>query len=353
MRGLFFLLFIAFCLYLFVNVEPHQIERIIKEQPLSGQIFTEREEAEDKVFTQADIQKNEQVENISTYMGEGTDVIIDSFGEPDRKDLSAFDYEWWIYNSNFNNYIQIGIIDNRVVTIFSTGSESNNGAMEIGENYDTLNEKFDFSDSVTVEHEEGSYQFIIKSEESTMRPLIKLEDFYVQLYFDDIDKTLSSVRYLDSETLIKQRPYELVYRGPLLEAKELSQEELERVEAGNAQQILDFTNIIRERFNLSAVEWDQDVAEVAFFHSKDMRDSDYFSHTSPTRGSLTDRLMEGDVPFRLAGENIAAKYVDGIAATEGWLNSEGHRNTLLNSQFTHLGVGVSENYYTQNFIQIW
>lgn len=55
--------------------------------------------------------------------------------------------------------------------------------------------------------------------------------------------------------------------------------------------------------------------------------------------------------FQQAGENIAYNYVDGPAAVEGWLNSEGHRKALLNEDYTHLGVGVDHKYYTQNFIK--
>ena len=44
--------------------------------------------------------------------------------------------------------------------------------------------------------------------------------------------------------------------------------------------------------------------------------------------------------YQLAGENIAAQYMDGPSAVEGWLNSEGHRESLLESKFTHIGVGV-------------
>ncbi|MBR8644979.1 hypothetical protein KEH51_13740 [[Brevibacterium] frigoritolerans] len=36
---------------------------------------------------------------------------------------------------------------------------------------------------------------------------------------------------------------------------------------------------------------------------------------------------------------------------EGWLNSKGHRDAMLNEEFTGLGVGVYKNYYTQNFIK--
>lgn len=86
-------------------------------------------------------------------------------------------------------------------------------------------------------------------------------------------------------------------------------------------------------------------------HSNDMKENEYFSHESPTNGSLADRLKAEDVAYQMAGENIAAQYIDGIAAMEGWLNSKGHRDTLLNPDFTRLGVGVNEVYYTQNFIR--
>jgi uncharacterized protein YkwD len=62
-------------------------------------------------------------------------------------------------------------------------------------------------------------------------------------------------------------------------------------------------------------------------------------------------LTAANVPFQMAGENIAAHYVDGPAVVEGWLNSKGHRESLLSGDFTHLGVGVYQKYYTQNFIR--
>jgi uncharacterized protein YkwD len=353
-RGLFFLLFIAFCLYLFINVEPHQIESLLlNEETKNGQISPEIKQSQEQPVIQSEIQVSEDMDGIAAFIGKDSQELMDTYGDPSRKDLSSFDYEWWIYNNNLENYMQFGVKDGKIVTAFSTGPESNHSLFEIGQSYESLNETFNFAESVTVVHEEGSYRFQLKEDEIKTRPLVILDDLYIQLYFDDFEQTLSSVRYLDNETLIKQRPYELVYRGPLLEPSELSDEGWARVEEGNAKQIIDFTNIIRSRFGLSPVEWDEDTARVAYLHSKDMREENYFSHTSPTSGSLTDRLMEGNIAFRLAGENIAAKYVDGVAAVEGWLNSEGHRNTLLNDKFTHLGVGVNERYYTQNFIETW
>ena len=80
--------------------------------------------------------------------------------------------------------------------------------------------------------------------------------------------------------------------------------------------------------------------------------NEYFDHVSPDNKDVGDRLKEGGVPYRSAGENIAAQYTDAIAAVERWLNSKGHRDVMLNEDFTHLGVGVYKRYYTQNFVTL-
>ena len=82
-----------------------------------------------------------------------------------------------------------------------------------------------------------------------------------------------------------------------------------------------------------------------------MAENNDFSHTSKKYGDLTNRLKTAEVAYLAAGENIAANYTDGPAVVVGWLNSKGHRETLLNKDYTHLGVGVYQKYYTQNFIQ--
>ena len=89
-----------------------------------------------------------------------------------------------------------------------------------------------------------------------MRPLIELGDIHVQLYLDKFTGTVSSVRFLNDSALLKQQPYELTYHGELVTVKDLSDEDLAKVEEGNEQQIFDITNIMRSRFDLKPLEWD-------------------------------------------------------------------------------------------------
>ncbi len=300
-------------------------------------------------------QQNESVlseEGLHTLVGKPTDFILELFGDPSRIDASAYDYEWWIY-PNDESYIQIGIEEGVVVTVYFIGSDSLVNPFYIGQSYEELYEQFGFPQQVSFNVAGNSYQFNLTEEELGARPLLKVGDVFIQFYFDTFTMTLSGIRYLNGETLIKHRPYSVVYRGELIEPKPLSVSQWRAIENGAALQILSITNEIRKRHFLNELEWDEETSIVAFHHSEDMSINDYFSHTSPTEGELKDRLKKQGVLYQLAGENIAAKYVDAIAVVEGWLNSEGHRVNLLHDEFTHLGVGVFERYYTQNFITPW
>lgn len=286
-------------------------------------------------------------------IGKDKEEVIKLLGQPGRIDVSEYDYDWWIYNESLSNYCQIGIENNKVVTVYVMGENNEIAPFQIGQTRNTLETIVNLSDKVALEVDKNLYQFELTKEEVDTVPLIQYKNIWAQIYIDKFSGTISSIRFLDAETLVKIRPYELVYRGNLISAKEIDSNMWDEIEKGKALQILDMTNVLRERNGLSHVNWDESTAVVAYSHSREMFEEEYFSHSSPTQGDLSNRLVNGGVDFRVAGENIAARYVDAISAVEGWLNSEGHRTTLLNKEFTHLGVGVYEKYYTQNFIKAW
>lgn len=293
-------------------------------------------------------------EQFDSLVGQSYLTIEERFGLPDRIDPSAYGYNWWVYHDSFEDgLMMIGIDNTIVVTVYYIGTSERTSPFIIGTPYEELNEQFNFTNNVSFNYERNSYQFQLTGEELKSRPLIQVEDFFVQLYFDTYTQLLSGVRFLDTETLIKHQPYSVHYRGELIEPKELTLSEWKKVEEGSALHVFYITNEIRKRHDLDEFHWHSETANVAYEHSKDMMLSGKFSHISDQYGTLANRLERNGVLFQFAGENIAAYYVDGIASVEGWLNSEGHREALLYENFTHLGVGVYQKYYTQNFITPW
>ncbi|ALX50502.1 hypothetical protein AOX59_01360 [Lentibacillus amyloliquefaciens] len=290
--------------------------------------------------------------NTYQWMNKSTNELLEKFGEPLRKDASPYGYEWWLYTNEQNQFIQFGVENDSVVSIYGLGKHLSIEPADIGMTYDSARDVFTMSNEVTYNEESSSYTFKLSDEELVERPLVKITDsIFLQLYFDTVTQELSAFRMLSADTLLKHQPYEMHYRGELPEAPELTDEQWEKVEEGAEQQIFHITNVMRSQHGKSGLEWDENVSDVAYLHSEDMAQNSYFSHYAENGDGLKERLEAKNIFYQSAGENIAAQYPDAQAALHGWLNSKGHREALLKEDFTHLGAGVHRFHYTQNFLK--
>ncbi|MBS5734691.1 MAG: hypothetical protein KHW87_08345, partial [Clostridiales bacterium] len=71
-----------------------------------------------------------------------------------------------------------------------------------------------------------------------------------------------------------------------------------------------------------------------------------FDHTRPDGQSCFTILNGSNIVYYTAGENIAAGYPDATAVMNGWMTSEGHRRNILDSGFSHMGIGYTEDPYS-------
>lgn len=101
------------------------------------------------------------------------------------------------------------------------------------------------------------------------------------------------------------------------------------------------------------------VQKVAYAHSLDMANNNYFDHTSPSGKTVANRLNDAGVEWRSCGENIAAGQMTAYQLNAGWYNSEGHRKNML-SDFDKIGIGIAYSktsnygyYSTQNLYSDW
>ena len=122
------------------------------------------------------------------------------------------------------------------------------------------------------------------------------------------------------------------------------------------QQVVDLVNKERAAAGLSALKVNTKLAAVAEKKAEDMRDNNYFSHTSPTYGSPFDMMKQFGISYTSAGENIAKGQRTPSEVMDGWMNSSGHRANILNSSYTEIGVGYvtdsnGNTYWVQQFIR--
>ena len=105
--------------------------------------------------------------------------------------------------------------------------------------------------------------------------------------------------------------------------------------------MLSLVNQERTAAGLPALQMDAALLAEARKHSQDMAQNGFFSHTSPNRGSFSQRLKASGIANRGAGENIA-KYGSIEKAHAGLMASEGHRANIMNANYTRAGIGIVE-----------
>jgi len=264
--------------------------------------------------------------------------LISKLGEPARKDLSQYGFEWYIYNDNYSRYIQVGIKDNKVVGIYTNADNwKSTKGIEIG------------MTRIAVENlvgeplkniRKGNVIYSISNADEKGVHLV--DGNYVSIFYDiHKNNTVTSLKIIDKDIELGLDGYYGEYS--------------ERLRDGFEKQVFDLANVMRLRNNLKPFTWSDKAKISSRKHSQDMADNNYFEHTNLKGQSPFDRMKNEGVIYTLAGENIAAGTPDAIEAHEGWMNSIGHRKNVL-GEFKTIGVGVAYNskstykyYYTQNF----
>lgn len=124
---------------------------------------------------------------------------------------------------------------------------------------------------------------------------------------------------------------------------------------GPACEVFKAVNAHRKASGLAALSPNSKCIALAESHSKDMAMSKFFSHTSPTQGSLVNRAKSFGLSL-YTGENTAAGQDTAIEAVDAWMRSPGHKANILNTRFRSAGIGFYyhsaspyKEYWTQCF----
>lgn len=119
------------------------------------------------------------------------------------------------------------------------------------------------------------------------------------------------------------------------------------------KEVARLVNEIRVKNGLNKLTEDWELSRVARYKSQDMKDNNYFSHTSPVYGSPFEMIKNFGISYKSAGENIAKGQATPQTVVNAWMNSSGHRANILNASYNKIGVGYVENgkYWTQLFIR--
>ena len=125
--------------------------------------------------------------------------------------------------------------------------------------------------------------------------------------------------------------------------------------AAQEQKLLNLLNADRAANGLSALTLDPELSRIARIKSCDMKENGYFAHTSPTYGNAAAMLTAFGYAYNGVGENIA-HHATVEKSEAAFMSSSGHRQNILGSQWTKVGIGVCVDnngfvYVTQLFVR--
>jgi uncharacterized protein YkwD len=257
-------------------------------------------------------------------VGDSLETLLSTYGEPARKEASEYGFTWYVYNKDYTRFAMFGVKDGAVKALYANGSDLQVQS-SLGEELSSILK--------------GNTKYLIDSKSEY--DVYDAGGAYVTVFYDVHDgRAISGAQAIEKKT----EQALLGFYGPSSAS----------LAAGFERLSLDLANSARAKRGLRTLAWDDGAAAVAEGHSADMADNGFFSHTNLNGEGLGDRLDDGGVRYRSAGENIAYGQTSAIFAHEGWMNSSGHRKNLL-GDFERLGVGVAfaaddVPYYTQNFL---
>jgi len=107
-----------------------------------------------------------------------------------------------------------------------------------------------------------------------------------------------------------------------------------------AQNVVAQMNAYRAGAGLAPLRLDARLAKAADDRMRDMEESGYWSHESPTGMSPFTWLTARDYAFEAAAENLAAGFDTAHFLVASWMESPGHRENILSPLYEDCGIAI-------------
>lgn len=109
--------------------------------------------------------------------------------------------------------------------------------------------------------------------------------------------------------------------------------------------LADLANKDRDNLGVQKLTWNDTLATAAKMKAEDMLKNSYFAHTSPSGITPWYWLKEAKYNFVYAGENLAVDFTESENVEYAWLNSPKHRENIMNSHFTDIGIATIDGMF--------
>lgn len=116
---------------------------------------------------------------------------------------------------------------------------------------------------------------------------------------------------------------------------------LDGVKIFGKEEVVAQTNLFRKTLGLNELK-ESSVLDIAAAQKlDDMKQGQYFAHTSPSGFSPWHWIEVNQYQYSYAGENLAIGFFGAKDTVDAWINSPTHRANLANSNYKEIGVAVA------------
>lgn len=238
-------------------------------------------------------------------LGMSQSELLNSFGEPSLILDSEFNCPVYIYNDDYSSLVFVYVKNDVVIGYYTNAIQFETCGIKSSFTRDEINDV------------------------SLALSGCKTSDYRNMMWYDYNGELISILVIIPA-----LEPDELT-TSFLPNASDMVIRSMERI-------YFELVNGFRGRNEISPVVIDNKLTEVSRMHSEDMTDRGYFDHTTPEGLTISDRLNNAGIPYTTYAEIITG---DMCLSTHSniitFMKSIGHREAILDPQFTRAGAGVS------------
>jgi uncharacterized protein YkwD len=119
--------------------------------------------------------------------------------------------------------------------------------------------------------------------------------------------------------------------------------------SSTALEVAKLTNQVRAKYGLRPLRSNCQLYSAAQNHTVDMVNQRKMSHTGSDGSNVGTRVKRSGYQYSSIAENVAQGQRSPSQVVNSWMDSPGHRQNILNPNYTEIGVGYANNYWTQVF----
>ena len=182
------------------------------------------------------------------YIGSSIEDYVERHGEPIRIGSNGFGGEWWVFKSEYQDYVQIEVEDQLIESIFVLGELVDTGPIRIGMTKENVYDETKLDKHFSFIFEKAHYQLSLNKQDLKTFPLIKFEnDTFVMLFLHPEKETIYGLRFLSYEALLRMGYYDIKIEEEHLINNQIEKDLNKDVVSEKETQFFDFFSVISEQ----------------------------------------------------------------------------------------------------------